>query len=129
MGELARRPRINRLSAAHRLFAGLADADCEVAGIAYLAADSQVLGIRLVRGGHDRVDVPIRLLALDALAFDARGVVVAHNHPSGDARPSDHDLAHARRMARGLEPIGIRLIDHLVVTAARVTSLRAMGLL
>ncbi|WP_326525014.1 JAB domain-containing protein [Sphingomonas sp.] len=129
MGDGGGEPRIERLSCAHRLFGRLALADGEVAGIAYLARDRRVLGLRLVRGGRDWVDLAPRRLVIDALGFGASGIVVAHNHPSDDARPSAHDLAHARRLARALEPIGIRLLDHLVVTRAGITSLRAKGLL
>lgn len=121
--------RIDRLSAAQALFRGLGAASDEFAGIAYLARDRRVLGLRLIRGGRDWVGVAPRTLAIDALAFGAAGVVMAHNHPSGDARPSDHDLAHARRVSRALGAVEVRLLDHLVIAGGRVTSLRAMGVL
>lgn len=125
-GELRR---IDRLSAAHALFARLGAATEEFAGIAYLARDRRVLGLRLIRGGRDWVSVSARMLTVDALAFHADGVVVAHNHPSGDPEPSAHDLAHARRLARALRAVDVRLLDHLVIAGDRVTSLRARGVL
>ncbi len=100
--------RIDRLSAACALFAGLRDAAEEFAGVAYLARDRRMLGIRIVRGDRDRVVLPPRTLAIDALTFGAHGVVVAHNHPSGDPRPSDHDLDHAARVARALATIDVK---------------------
>ena len=100
----------------------------EVAAIAYVAADRRILGLRLVPGGADWVDVGPRTLAIDALAFGARGVVMAHNHPSGDPTPSAYDLAHACRLARALAAIEVRVIDHLVVATHGVVSLRAMGI-
>ena len=121
--------RINRLSAAHALFARLGHATEEFAAAAYLAHDRRVLGTRLIRGGRDWVSVPARTLTIDALAFGAGGVVVAHNHPSGDVRPSVYDLAHARRVARALGAVDIRLVDHIVIAGDRVTSLRALGVL
>lgn len=120
--------RIDRLSAACAFFSGLRDATDEFAGVAYLARDRRVLGLRMIRGLRDRVQVAPRTLAIDALAFGANGVVVAHNHPSGDPCPSDHDLDHARRVARALAAIDVRLVDHLVIAGGGVTSLRALGM-
>jgi DNA repair protein RadC len=121
--------RVDRLSAAQALFACLASAADEFAGVAYLARDRRVLGLRLIRGGRDSVSVSARTLTIDALAFGADGVVVAHNHPSGDARPSVQDLDHARRVSRALGAVDIRLLDHLVIVVGGVTSLRALGVL
>jgi DNA repair protein RadC len=129
MQEVAEPRRIDRLSAAYALFGCLKVASEEFAGIAYLARDRRVLGVRLIRGGRDRVSVAPRMLTIDALAFGATGVVMAHNHPSGDARPSDHDVAHARHMARTLGAVDVRLLDHLVIAGGQVTSLRALGVL
>lgn len=49
-----------------------------------------------------------------ALAQDAHALLVAHNHPSGDSRPSaqDNDVTH--RLAEAGRVLGIRLIDHIV---------------
>ncbi len=121
--------RIDGLAAARALFAGLTGATVEIAGIAYLAADHRLLGVRFIRGDVDSVTIAPRILTIDALTFGAAGVIVAHNHPSGDARPSGHDLAHTRRVARALGGIEVRLLDHLVLGDGRVTSLRALGML
>lgn len=129
MGDAVQTRRIDRLSAAHALFARLGQAGEEYAAVAYLARDRRVLGTRLIGGGRDWVSVPARMVTIDALAFGAGGVVVAHNHPSGDASPSVHDLAHARRVARALSAVDIRLVDHLVIAGDRVSSLRALGVL
>ena len=83
--------------------------------------------MRHLIGGQDHVAVSIRRIAADALAFDAAGVVIAHNHPSGDATPSARDLAFTRALAAGLRTLEVVLLDHLVIAGPRVTSLRAMG--
>ncbi|RYD55748.1 MAG: hypothetical protein EOP60_05755 [Sphingomonadales bacterium] len=62
-------------------------------------------------------------------ALDAEAVVMAHNHPSGDSTPSVADREATRMLARALDGLGIRLLDHLVVTRNGVSSFRAMGLL
>lgn len=116
--------------AAERLFAPLAEEAVEVVAFVYLDADQRVLGMRQSRsGGPDTHDISVRDIAIDALAHDAVAVVMAHNHPSGDAEPSRADREATRRIAGALKPLGIRLVDHLVITRAKVTSFRTLGLL
>ncbi|RYY23932.1 MAG: DNA repair protein [Sphingomonadales bacterium] len=122
--------RLSGPAAASALFASLADAALETAAFAYLDADQRVLGIRHAQSdSHDRLDLPIRIIAAEALALDAVAVVIAHNHPSGDSTPSIADREATRRLARALDGLGIRLLDHLVVTRNGFSSFRALGLL
>ncbi len=85
--------------------------------------------MRHVVGERGQVRVSIRGIVTDALAFGAAAVVIAHNHPSGDARPSARDLAFTRALARGLAVVEVRLVDHLTIAGDAVTSLRASGAL
>lgn len=122
--------RLTGPAAAEAFFASLADEAHEIAAFAYLDAEQRLLGLRHARSAQvDRLDLPIRAIALDALAFDAAAVVIAHNHPSGDATPSAADREATRLLARALDGLGIRLLDHLVVTRGGVSSFRALGLL
>ena len=57
------------------------------------------------------------------------GIVLAHNHPSGDARPSDSDCRATRRLATAAEALDCTLVDHLIFAGDDCTSLRRMGLL
>ncbi|MDG2533302.1 JAB domain-containing protein [Sphingomonas sp. HITSZ_GF] len=116
--------------AAGDLFAPLAREPVEVLAFVYLGVEQQVLGMRHVRSRHrDRLDLPIRAIAADALAFDATALVMAHNHPSGDPTPSEADREATRRLARALDPLGVQLLDHLVVAARGITSFRSLGFL
>lgn len=56
-------------------------------------------------------------------------VVLAHNHPSGEAEPSDADLILTHRLAHVGELVGIEVLDHLIVTRGAVTSLAEHGFL
>ena len=85
--------------------------------------------MRHVVGGRDQVAISIRTVAVDALGFGAVGVVMAHNHPSGDAMPSARDVAFTRALAAGLRTLEVVLLDHLVIAGDEVTSLRAMGVM
>ena len=122
-------PPIDDLASARALFRALGFAACETVGIAYLDPKRRILGLRHVAGGRGQVGLSIRRIAADALAFDAAAVVIAHNHPSGDARPSERDLAFTRELARGLAALEVDLVDHLVIAGETVTSLRADGAL
>lgn len=117
-------------AAAGALFACLADEPAEVIATVYLDASQRVLGLRHTRSGLvDRLVLPIRDIAADALAFGAVAVVIAHNHPSGDPRPSVADREATRLLARALEALDMRLLDHLVVARGGFTSFRRLGLL
>ena len=81
--------------AAGRLFLPLGRLASEVAAIAYLDAAHGLLGMRHVVGARSWLHFPIRSIVRDALSLDARGVVMAHNRPSGHAEPSTADLTVA----------------------------------
>lgn len=51
-----------------------------------------------------------------ALQLSAAGVVLAHNHPSGNLEPSDEDIAITKRVAEAGDLLGITLIDHIIVS-------------
>jgi len=81
-------------------------------------------------GGREEVELPIRSIIEDALRLGSAGLIVAHNHPSGDPRPSEQDLAATRRLAQTASSLGIEFYDHIVVGAdGDCRSFRALGLL
>jgi DNA repair protein RadC len=62
-----------------------------------------------------------------AVAMSAAAVIVAHNHPSGDARPSGDDIDLTARLDRCGDLLGIALLDHLVVGDGEIISIREYG--
>lgn len=111
------------------LFAHLAEQPLETCAFAYLAADGQVLGVRHAPGGRAAAEVPLRAVARDAVALDAARVVMAHNHPSGDPRPSDADIRVTRRLARALAALDAPLVEHVVLSRGGSISLSAAGVI
>ncbi len=111
------------------LIAPIARQPVEIGVVLYIDAQGRLVGLRHVRGTRDAIDVPIRLFVADALAFEAHGAILAHNHPGGDDAASRDDLAVTRRLARAFEAVGVTLIDHIVLTEHGRTSLRAAGYL
>lgn len=84
---------------------------------------------RVGRGTVDETTVyPREVLAL-ALAHQASGVILAHNHPGGDPSPSTADRELTRRIAQAAQNLGLRVLDHLVVTETRHFSFQEAGLL
>lgn len=80
-------------------------------------------------GGHAELSLRMREIFEDALRLRARGMVLAHNHPSGDCRPSGFDIAATRRLSEVACALDIVLLDHLIFTHEAVYSMRAGGLL
>ena len=83
----------------------------------------------LFRGTIDGTSVYPREVVKEALASNAAAVILAHNHPSGVAEPSQADERITRRLKSALELVDIRLLDHLIIGAAETTSLASRGLL
>ena len=81
-----------------------------------LDAKLKVLACRQVgEGSINYASVPIRRVVEMAIEDGATTVVLAHNHPSGIAIPSDDDVHTTRKLAAALSTLDIRLIDHIVV--------------
>lgn len=95
-----------------------------------LDASLRVLGwVRLHTGGLDSSPVDPRLVFGIALKCASAGIIVAHNHPSGSVTPSEHDIALTRRLSEGAKLLGIRLVDHLIVTRDDCFSFATAGLM
>ena len=63
----------------------------------------------------------------EAIVSRAAALVLFHNHPSGDPEPSAEDLALTRRLVSAGALLGIQVLDHLVLGAARYVSLKERG--
>ncbi len=122
--------RIATAKAALDLFDPLRGEAVEIAAFAYLDPEWRLLGLRhACHGSRDSLLLSMRDIAADAIAFGATGIVMAHNHPSGDPTPSAADRDATRRIAQALGTLQVRLAEHLVLTQRGQTSFRALGLL
>lgn len=96
----------------------------EVFSAAFLDGAGRLIAFRvLFRGTLRHISIYPREVVKEALRLNAWGVVLAHNHPSGLAEPSDADRSMHRSIASVLASVDVEVVDHLVVTAARVVSL------
>jgi DNA repair protein RadC len=124
--------KLDGLAAARSFFAGcLAETDPseESLWVAHLDGEANCLHLSRHRGDRCGVGFPLRTIVLDAARHASAAILLAHNHPSGDPRPSAADLSATRRLAIAAEAFGCRLADHLVFAGAGCTSLRSLGYL
>jgi DNA repair protein RadC len=83
------------------------------------------------QGNGTAVAAPLYPVAVArrAVQLDAKAVILAHNHPSGDPTPSRADVETTRAVQRALTALEIQLHDHVIVGAGKPVSMRSLGLL
>ena len=80
----------------------------------------------MFRGTIDGTSVYPREVVKEALRINAAAVILAHNHPSGVAEPSQADERITKRLKSALELVDIRLLDHLIIGDGKATSLAVL---
>lgn len=75
------------------------------------------------KGGVNSSTVDLRKIIEIMVSIDAANAVVAHNHPRGNCIPSQADLDTTAAIAKALNPLGMRLLDHVVVSVSDYTSM------
>ena len=94
----------------------LRDYEQEVFGCLMLDNKHRVIEFReLFKGSISSASVYPREVVKQALADNAAAVILAHNHPSGIAEPSQSDIHITNRLKQALELVDIRVLDHLVI--------------
>lgn len=82
----------------------------------YLNRSNRVIGVYPMSvGGITGTVVDIRLLLSVALKTAATGIILAHNHPSGNLKPSETDKDLTNKIKKGSEYMDIKLLDHLII--------------
>ena len=108
----------------------LAQAPFETLLVACLDEARRLLGvIEAEEGDVAGVGLAARQMLALAIRLGATGLVLAHNHPSGDPTPSEADAAATRRLAAAAAELGLTLHDHLIFADGECRSFRAMGLI
>ncbi len=95
-----------------------------------LNAKNEIIGVNIVSTGTiSSAQVYPREVIKPAIIANAVALILAHNHPSGVAEPSQADERITKRLKSALDLVDIRLLDHLIVGDGRATSLASRGLL
>lgn len=98
--------------------------------IALLNRANYVIGVvELSTGGITGTIADIRLIIAAAIKSNAVAIILAHNHPSGNLKPSGPDLDLTSKIAGAAKLFDLRLLDHLIVTEDAYLSMADEGLL
>ncbi|MCJ8157041.1 RadC family protein [Sphingomonas sp. LaA6.9] len=112
------------------LFARMAHLPSEEVRALFLDVRNRLLSDEIMaRGEVDRVPFSVRAIVRRAVELNACGIVIAHNHPSGEAVPSDADIAATGELVDAARTLGIDILDHLVIARSGWASFRRLGLL
>lgn len=102
----------------------------EVFLVMYLDAQNHLIGAEeLFRGTLTQTSVYPREVVKAGLARNAASVILAHNHPSGMAEPSQADLHLTQQLRQALALVDIKVLDHFIIGAGQVMSFAEQKLL
>jgi len=100
----------------------------EVVQLVCVDAKSRVTSHQIIhRGSINVAEANIRKIANVALHNNAAGIILAHNHPGGIALPSPEDIATTSAIKAALQPMGIVLMDHIIVAGEESISMALSG--
>lgn len=106
------------------------DADQEHFSILIVDNKNQIRGLKMLfTGGESSSLIDYKVVFRTALLMGAVGLIVCHNHPSGECYPSNEDLKVTIQLKEGAELLGLKLLDHLVLGHNEVYSFKDKGLL
>ena len=108
----------------------MAYSDVEEFRIIYVDAKLRVIGNEILqRGSVSSVCIHHRDVVAKALSNNAVGVIMVHNHPSGDSRPSTNDIEVTKRVRKACEAADIMLHEHIIITPSNYFSFAEHGLI
>jgi DNA repair protein RadC len=110
------RPQITNSKDAFQLMAPIyADLNHEEFWIILLNTANRVIGKhKLSKGGRAGTVVDVKILFEEVLSYKATSVILTHNHPSGNLRPSDQDRVLTKRISEAGKLLDIKILDHLI---------------
>ncbi len=108
----------------------LAERKAEVFACLFLDTRNRVICFEeMFHGTIDGASVYPRVVVQRALEVNASGVMLTHNHPSGDPEPSPADITLTQRLKGALGLVDIRILDHIVIGATSTVSFAERGML
>lgn len=102
--------------------------DREVLSIVYCNNQLNPVGCEVVAvGGLGSCGVTASDVLRGAVLSAATGIILGHNHPSGSVKPSQSDIDFTKRVKNAAEILGIKLLDHIVLTEDEHVSMHEAG--
>lgn len=98
--------------------------------VIYLTIRNTVIAVdRLCQGTLDRAVISPRKILEKAFSYNAAALILVHNHPSGEPAPSNEDVDLTETISRICAPIGILVLDHIIVGRGKFFSMKANTLI
>lgn len=92
-------------------------------------SNSTIGWAKISQGGIDSTVVDSIMIAKFCIDKLARGVILCHNHPSGELKPSDADIRITKQISNALQLLGIRVQDHIILTSESYYSFLDEGII
>ncbi len=129
LAEVSERPSIESSNDAYRyLHPRIAHLQHEEFWMLCVARNNRVIGaFRISTGGLSSTVVDTRLVLRTALENNATSILLSHNHPSGNPKPSEPDRAITKTIAKACSFMDITLLDHIIVVEKGFFSFRDAG--
>lgn len=129
--EIPEKPMISNSNGAYQIFKNhLSDLRTEEFWAIFLNQSNKVLHTaQLTQGGINQSIVDVRILFKTALDHFSTGIIIAHNHPSGNLKPSREDLDITKKIKEAGIFLNIQLLDHLIIIQNSYLSFSDEGLL
>ncbi len=98
--------------------------------VIYLSQASRILGTEnLGKGGLTSTIVDVRMIMKKAITYNATAIMICHNHPSGEVKPSQQDRKLTESIKQAAEYLNIRLLDHIILYRDSFFSFDSEGML
>lgn len=108
----------------------IAEIDYEEFWVVFLNQGSVILGVEnFGKGGISSTSVDIRLIMKKAIEYSATGLLLCHNHPSGEVKPSQQDINLTHQIKNAAQYFNISLLDHLILHKNNYYSFHSEGVL
>ena len=94
----------------------MATRETEQCRVIYLSNDNKIIAEEVISEGvEDQTAVYPRMIMRKAMERFATGIIVVHNHPTGQLRPSHADISITRKLAAAADTLDIRFLDHVII--------------
>lgn len=125
------KPRLTRIKSSDEAFDALAWLRYEKQEnfvVLFLNTKNEIIGQQIVfKGTVNSAPVHPREIFREAMKRSATSIIVAHNHPSGNASPSQEDIDITEKLCRAGEVVGIPVLDHIIIGNPKSNSLKNLG--
>lgn len=125
-------PKYSRITSSREAYEQLRgqmeDLNHEVFWVIYLNQNTRIIGLeKISEGGITGTVIDVRILMRKVLERLACGIIIAHNHPSGNLVPSDADLKITRQIDHACKLMDVALLDHLIIGVSGYYSFKDEG--